>query len=302
MDKSILIHHNNTPLLGNFSNPIVFEMSGNDVDDYISNVSINELKKYDFDVVYIKDSLSSNYLDFYGLRVAYHIRLSQELGDKRYVPIVILTDLDSYILNKIEPMAKILFTKNIFIGENSQKTVEKFNSKNLESLTENEYKTDFLNRITVEEYGDNTNRHSIANEWAIYQWANQLDLSTCSTDEIKNKVSSMLYFKYLTQKYTLEEKHSISIKKSNTNGKILLIDDKWQDGWKDIMSSFCEQYYSDVEFDTLEENIKNRDIKEIETLSIEKIKQFDPHIILLDLRLQKDENENSKNKKTIWER
>jgi CheY-like chemotaxis protein len=225
--------------------------------------------------------------------------LSEELEDKRYLPIVILSDVDSYILNKVEPLGRILFTKNIYLGKNNKKTVEEFNTKNLKNLTEDEYKIDFLNRIAVEEYGDNTNRHSIANEWAICQWANQLDVSTVNIGKIKDKVSSMLYFKYLTKKYNLEKKHNISITKSNINGKILLIDDKWQDGWKDIMNGFCKAYYSGVEFDTLEEEIKNRDIKEIETLAIEKIKQFDPHIILLDLRLQKDENENSKNKKTI---
>lgn len=299
MDKSVLIHHNNTPLLESFSILIIFEMSGNDIDTYISDIIIKELKKNDFNIVYIKDSLSSNYLDFYGLRVAYHIRLSQELGVKRYVPIVILTDLDSYILNKIEPMAKILFTKNIFINENNQKTLDKFNSKKLQNLTDDEFKTNFLNLITVEEYGDNTNRHSIANNWAINQWASQLELSTWSTDKIGDKISSMLYFKYLTNKYNLKEKTSIHITKNNGKGKVLLIDDKWKDGWKDIMSSFCEQYYSDIEFSTLEEEIENKNIKKLEELALEKIKQFEPNIILLDIRLQKAENENSKDKKTI---
>jgi hypothetical protein len=55
---------------------------------------IIDLKEKDFEVLFIKDNLSSNYLELLGLRVAYHIRLSSELGNKRFVPIIIISDFD----------------------------------------------------------------------------------------------------------------------------------------------------------------------------------------------------------------
>ena len=101
MLRSILIHNDNTPLKKLVDETFYFsldqnEIADNDIDTYISTYVISELASYEFDVIYIKDSLGSNYVDFYGLLVAHHIRLSEELGDKRYVPIVILSDLEAY--------------------------------------------------------------------------------------------------------------------------------------------------------------------------------------------------------------
>lgn len=140
MNKSILIQYKNIPetVKEQFSadSIIDFDYSNRDkeiksLDEYITKYIIEQLKDKEFNVVYIKDNLSSNYLELYGLRVAYHIRLSQELDNQRYVPIVILSDLDGYTLNKLEPMAKIIFTKNIFLESNSKNTIEIFNNRTI---------------------------------------------------------------------------------------------------------------------------------------------------------------------------
>ena len=114
MSKTVLIHNDNIAVEDYFSDSVKFKARFSDIDKYISLDIIEALKEKEFDVIFIKDNLSSNYLELYGLRVAYHIRLSQELNNKRFKPIVILSDIDVYMLNKLTLMANILFTKYIY--------------------------------------------------------------------------------------------------------------------------------------------------------------------------------------------
>ena len=123
MFNPLLIHKDNTPIKKICKNSLdfsidSFDFSNSDIDTYISKNFIPELAKEDFNIIFLKDNLSDNYLELYGIILAYHIRLSAELQEKQYVPIVIISDLDGYILNKLEAKANILFTKNIFVVRN----------------------------------------------------------------------------------------------------------------------------------------------------------------------------------------
>lgn len=112
--KMLLIHNDNVFLGDASCLTIKFLTTSSNIDANIVTSIIKPMMTVEYDVVYIKDNLSKNYIDLLGLRVAYHIRLSKELGDKRYVPIVMLSDVDTHILNRLDPIAQILFTKNIF--------------------------------------------------------------------------------------------------------------------------------------------------------------------------------------------
>ena len=97
MNNSILIKYDNTPTSIDESfiskNIIYFNYNNSDykkIDEYISKEILTILKEKTIDKIFIKDNLSANYLELYGLRVAYHIRLSIELNEKRFVPIIIL--------------------------------------------------------------------------------------------------------------------------------------------------------------------------------------------------------------------
>ena len=285
-----------------FDTSIIFDLpSSKNIDEYISSEILLELNNTEFDVIYIKDSLSSNYLELYGLRVAYHIRLSQELENKKYVPIVILSDIDSHILNKLDPMARILFTKNIFMIKNTKEDINKFQDKSkCKNLTKDEYKTKFLNLIEIE--SPKESHHDIANEWSIYKWGSFLNLEDPRKVQQNNeKINFMLYFKYLVAKYdTLKnsknkiwkvpldfcEKENLTILTKDT--KILYIDDESINGWKDIFKAY---------FSVINENITLETLSGIENVTeyAELVKLVNPHIspekapdiILLDLRLLK---------------
>jgi CheY-like chemotaxis protein len=281
-----------------FDCDIYFDLEDDDIDKYITDNIIPQIKEQNCDVIFIKDNLSEHYLELYGLRVAYHIRLSSELGDKRYLPIVIISDLDSHILNKLDPMAKILFTKNIFIVKNEKKAIENISKKEFKNLTIKEYQEDFLNLIDIAPPKDYLSHHSIANEWAIFKWA---DFTKAKSEAItinKNKISSMLYFKYLIAKNDIKEKNTtfqIKPKQLKQNGKILLIDDEWDKGWGDILENIFIQN-ENIKFDILDYNFKDKELTNYSYMRIDnKIKEYNPDVIILDLRLlQNDHDEDTK--------
>ncbi len=289
--NNIVIHHNNTSSRL-FDNSIKFK-SSDDIDRYISDKVIPKLLEKDFDRIFIKDNLSTNYLELLGLRVAYHIRLSKkELGEKRFCPIIILSDLDSSTLNKFDPMARILFTKNVFISSNTKDEIEKFKTKEMKNLTEGEYREKFLNLIDIEapeDYTDEhgiTDDHGITNEWAIYQWSNALELTTDAIKINHNKITSMLYFKYLQSLHEMNDAsdEKYEIKSLRKKGKILYIDDEWNKGWSDILGNLFPNT-NNIEFTTFKRI--NQDANQEILIPVIKgeVKKYEPDVVILDLRL-----------------
>ena len=206
MPKSILIHNNNINLeklpkeLEHLSFGLNKDVNNssilnNDIDKYMSKFIKTIKNEGKFDIIFIKDNLSENYLDLYGILLAYHIRLDSDEKIKT-IPIVIISDLDVYTINLISHYAKILFTKNIFFIENHPDKIAKMQKKVYEkALTKENFQDNFLNLINIESPASYTSHHSITNEWAIYRWADFLEVEL--TTEIQNSIYGMLYFKYL---------------------------------------------------------------------------------------------------------
>jgi len=299
MSKSLIIQHDNI-IFDLFDNEIYFEYdTDKSVDSYITEEIMVELKEKDFNIIFIKDNLSNNYLELLGLRVAYHIRLSSELEDKRYVPIVILSDVDSYTLNNFEQTAQILFTKNLFLINNTKKQIEKIKSKKFSNLTKEEYRTSFLNRITVEAPKDYLSHHGIANEWSIYRWAKFLDADSDNIRANNKKIETMLYFKYLKELYRKADEQTdrkICTSDNKYKGNILLIDDEWNKGWSDILKKLFKGY-DGINFQIFEYDFKDKSnfnlIVQVTHKELKKqIENAD--VIVLDLRLiEQDHNEEN---------
>jgi len=300
MKKTLLIHSNNTPRnlqeLFSKDNIMHFDYNQNSddysLDEYVSTFIIEELKSKDFDLLYIKDNLCSNYLELCGLIVAYHIRLSMELKNRRYIPIVILSDIDGFTLNRLEPMARILLTKNVFLEKNTKTTVEKYNQKILSPLTEKGYRNNFLNFIEVVAPEKSTN-HNIANKWAIHRWAMILKAKSDVLVINENSIKSMLYFKYLLALYPEDESKSMGYKCPQLNGKILYIDDEWNKGWDDIFGKYFKS--TNVEYESVRKDFSNTNVFSLRKEIQKYVKEYNPDVILLDLRLiTNDHNGNNR--------
>ncbi len=291
INNSLLISKYNT-IDELFDNDIYFDLENEDIDKYITNDIIPQIKDQDCDVVFIKDNLSEHYLELYGLRVAYHIRLSEELKDKKYIPIVIISDLNSEVLNHLEPMANILFTKNIFIVKNDKKDIEDMLKKEFSSLSVDDYQKQFLSKIKIEQPKDYLSHHSIANEWAINRWAETLQVQSVSLATNNAKISSMLYFKYLLAKSNQNNDEIMLDIKLTKKGKVLLIDDEWDKGWSDILSNIFTKN-DGIEFETFEHDFKDKSNFNLFIQPKKKIIEFDPDVVILDLRLAQSDHDES---------
>ena len=285
----VLIHNNNLVDITLFSNRIRFT-TNEDIDKYISDYIIKELQTKEFDKIFIKDNLSSNYIELYGLRVAYHIRLSKELEeDKRFVPIVIVSEFDILTLNKFNKESNILFTDGIYLCQNTKEDIIKYQSLDLKGLSSFKY-DGFLEQIHIEKPKDISSNHDISNEWSIYKWAELLKCESEAITKNRNKIENMLYFKYLKALYIKENSGNFEINKPTKKGKILLIDDEWNRGWKDIINTAISK--EGIVFDTFEYDFKDKSNFNLYMRIQEKIKEFNPDVVILDLRLSQNDHEN----------
>jgi len=292
MSKTLLIHHDNVPD-GTTTKKIKFDYKHSkntpNVHTYISKEILPKIE--DTELIFIKDNLSSNYLELYGLLVAYHIRLSESLKNTRYIPIVILGEIDACTLSKLVPMANILFTKNIFLEPNTAETIEKYKTKSLFSLNEEDYKTHFLDRVAIGS-PENSSNHSIANNWAIDRWARFVGAKSDAISDNKEKIENMLYFKYLLALNPIEKKKGINHipKQAQGDGKILYIDDEWDKGWSDILSHYFSRN-SAISFETFEHKFEDEtNLFSLKSEVTKKIEASSPDIVILDLRLLKNDH------------
>ncbi len=293
----MLIQYNNTSnsIKDEFlaENIIEFNYTNDEkIDEYISKKIIPKIKEQEVDAVFIKDSLSDNYLELYGLIVAYHIRLSLELGDKRFMPIVILSDIDGYTLNKLSSLARILFTKSIYLISNTKEGMKNLKAQVLTPLTKETYRKDFLDLINIQSPENSTN-HSIANEWAIYRWAEFLKVDSEAIRRNNEKVASMLYFKYLLAKNPNETSKALGYKRPQKSEKILYIDDECKNGWSDIF----KKYFSinkEINFRAFGKDFRKSNKFSIISQAIQQCEEYNPDVVLLDLRLTSRDHEEER--------
>ena len=121
--KKLLIHNNNTFLnqtdYFNIEEQFVFGFNTDNVE--IDKIIQKELttgtligKIMQSDVLFIKISLSKNYLEYLGIRLAYHIRLTKELSDKSTIPIVFVAEEDLQFVGITSVIPSLLFTRGIY--------------------------------------------------------------------------------------------------------------------------------------------------------------------------------------------
>ena len=141
-----------------------------------------------------------------------------------------------------------------------------------------------LKKINIKQPASYKTHHSITNEWSIYRWSKYLGIKNI---EIEKEIEDFLYFNYLKAIYPetpIDSKQILSLGK----GKILLIDDEVGKGWHNFFKSLCNKN-SGVEFDSTGSTFKSLSQEEIIYSVEKKVKDFNPDVVVLDLRLHDDD-------------
>ncbi|MBV7440729.1 hypothetical protein KRX57_04790 [Weeksellaceae bacterium TAE3-ERU29] len=306
--NALLIHNDNLPtdLTEGFKDRLLFNISQATTMEYdfsFDREAHNQLKEVLkdklFDVIFIPYTLSNqNYLELSGLRLALHIRLTKEFGHHK-VPIVFIGHETAEQIMKLSDLGTILFTSGIF-------TTNKFDIEDIKKQYKwilNEWKPEkeaklnnfeynqFLDKIQIKPAGNYQSHHSIDNELTLARWSEYLKCDD-NIPEVKNNLNFNLYFKYsrclnpLTPIKNPINPYCINIKKA----KILLIDDEAEKGWQKFYDTFFKNSKSSIEFDYLKDiDFKTLSQEEIIKEAVKRVRDFDPNIVLLDLRLCDDD-------------
>ena len=258
----------------------------------IDQVYHNQLKRIlnkSFDLIITELNYNENdFLDFSGLRVAMHVRLTPEFNNQK-TPILVLG------FASFEDIIRLESSNNSFLGSILGTPGLKLSHDiKLENIlpSSNLCEKDFqhvLKKIKIDPPPNYDNRHSIANEYAIYSWSKAIGLEN---KKIEKEHHSRLYFKYqdcINQNNQIEPSKIGNIKIDSTKEtKVLLIDDEAEKGWGEFYKKLLgndKLIVPEIDYNACSEKIKD-DV-------IELIKTEKPHLVLLDLRLSDEDTSKS---------
>jgi len=261
--------------------------SGNyddDIDQIIHSF-LSDNRKSKIDSFTIPISLSNNFMEFSGLLLAHHIRLSREFKFCD-VPIVFYGSLKLEQLLRITPLARILLTSNVVYVDTTkysfadiQKSLEGYKVKSFDTST-------FLDQIQINPPVNYDSHHSVDNEFALNQWSIFIKCYDELPPIFRKEYESKLYFKYLKLKQSLAQVEKLlekTIIETTGNTKILLIDDEAKKGWENFYNSLFRN--SKIKFEDSGIEFKKEEKNDLVAKIESRVKDFNPDVVLLDLRL-----------------
>lgn len=263
-----------------------------DKDSELTELILNSLSEIEYDYIFLPLCFGPTLSDYNGLKLASHIRCTPTRNQLKRIFIYGFVGLE-YLMG--HEYFNILRTKNIQLVPYSKTDFSRAASTYTDSLKPEELSKE-IKKLKLDPPLNYADSHSIANEWAIHQWAKTIGCE--ETNELKNvfqNVESNLYFKYLRTTNPVSELNKISpdqlkIQYEGTP-KILLIDDEAEKGWYEIFAFLLgdlNKIYTDylcVDFKSLSSN-------EIVEKSINKIIAENIDVVILDFRLNPSDFEN----------
>lgn len=268
--------------------PIFIDVSDEKLSEKINEWLIHE----EYDNIFIPVVFGQTLSDYNGLRLATHIRCSET--PNRYVRLFLYSFVEiEYLLGN--EYFNILKTKNVQLVNYSKIAFQNAVNSNFFSLKKVELTSEII-KLGLQPPKNYSDNHSVANEWAIYQWAKTIGCD--ETDELTKVfqiVNSNLYFKYLRTLNPILNQDIISSEKLEIkykgNPKALLIDDEAEKGWKEIFEYFLGEL-NGIYTDYLGIDFKTSNSEIIIEKSIEKIFKDDIDLVILDFRLSSSDFEN----------
>lgn len=257
-----------------------------DVSDEKLSEKINEwLAETVYDNIFIPLCFGQTLSDYNGLRLATHIRCIASPNQLKRIFIYSFFGIDYLLDNEY---FNILKTKNVQLVTYSKKAFESAVNVCFTSLKQ-EYLSQEINKLKLDPLLNYADSHSVANEWAIHQWAKTIECD--ETDELAKvfqNVETNLYFKYLRTTNPISEIDRISPEKLKINcegkPKVLLIDDEAEKGWYEIFAYLLGDI-NEVYTDYLGDDFKSQSQEVIIDKSLQRIEEDDIDVVILDFRL-----------------
>jgi CheY-like chemotaxis protein len=171
--------------------------------------------------------------EYMGLYIGMHIRLTKELENIRYIPILFVTDdtkeeiLSNQINNHKEKSGLLLFTKGCYLL--SAFLLDEYISKSLSTINEKILIDTVIPTLNIENSKDPG--HQLANDWGAFR------LAKFAGHSLSLEKPSSLYFKY-KDSFTNNEIVPVAnntIGLFNESCRALLIDDNADLGWSEIL-------------------------------------------------------------------
>jgi CheY-like chemotaxis protein len=260
----------------------------NDVSDEKLSEKINQwLNEYEYDNIFIPLCFGPTLSDFNGLRLATLIRCSPTPNQLKRIFIYSFVGIDYLFQNEF---FNILKTKNVQLIEYRKKAFQESANSVVFPLEIDELPHE-LAKLKLDPPMTYEDTHSIANEWAIYQWARSIGAEESEElNTVFKKIKFNLYFQYLKTLYPIStlnqlQKEQLQIKYDG-KPKVLLIDDESEKGWYEIFAYLLGDL-NGVYIDYLGEDFKNLSNSQIIEKSLQKIKADDIDIVILDFRLNR---------------
>lgn len=206
-----------------------------------------------FDAVVLPYSFSLyNCLEYTGLRVAMHIRLTPAWGHE-HVPMLFLGPDSKEEVGKLSDMGALLFTTNVHTSDavtpegllaELRRIVAIYRSFSEDDRRE--WYARFLDKVPVEPPANYGAPHSASNEWAVMRWIEMFNWSSGKAPEVDNSVfMGMLYFKSLMvssgRRTSFRRKNRKSPCIAGIRDKtFVLIDDCADRGWERLLRELIE--------------------------------------------------------------
>lgn len=327
--KILVLHNNNVPLFLRSNDKYelkgditIFEFKDNItihsiVLKYESNISnqtydnfickkLSFLKDECYDLIISPYTFNrDNYMEYSGLRVATHIRLTKEWHHLT-VPILFLGPDDINDIVKLSDLGNILTSYRIFMSDNHEENGiesiirETVRDNQYDSEDEKQYPSsrcyaEMVSNLRIKAPANYATHHSVANVWGVQRWSEMLQYDVKSKDD---DLKDQLFYKCLRARIGEPQKFNSKWWKNNPsllgfgfspaeNYKIAYIDDEYDKGWNSLLSHiFDSQPVDFVPFKEFEEGLDRSDlITRIESF----IDTCDADCYILDLRLHESD-------------
>ena len=190
--------------------------------------------------IFIPLSIGKIYTDFSGLRLALHIRTTENSANQ-LANIILYGAFTQEELPKEHEFLSILLTKGVFLADYSIDGIKPHILKK-ERILVKENLNKALQKVPLkvpEHYFDS---HSIANIWGLFRLLDVAGVDYNTIESIKQQTDKLsgIYFKWLLAQRKHEVISQVKLSPSIQYNEVLLIDDESGKGWCEVLASVLQ--------------------------------------------------------------